>query len=242
MKRPRIGIWILLGGALIGLAFYFFFIHKPFESQRWLRIRTWISDPASHPEWAITAGDRCGNAPFMLPTNGLVGYLWGDNFQVGHPHQGIDIFGGKQPGVTPVVAAYDGYLTRMGDWKSSVIIRIPSDPLAPGRQIWAYYTHMADAKGDSYISSSYPPGTSEVFVKAGTLLGYQGDYSGDANHPVGVHLHFSIVKDNDKNSFSNELEIANTYDPSPYLGLNVNFEKANGDFPVCTSTKDTITP
>ena len=65
----------------------------------------------------------------------------------GHRHQGIDIFAGTDVGITPVYAAYDGYLTRQSDWKSTVIIRIPSDPLEPGRQIWTYYTHMADAEG-----------------------------------------------------------------------------------------------
>jgi peptidoglycan LD-endopeptidase LytH len=52
---------------------------------------------------------------------------------------------------SPVVAAYDGYLTRSPDWKSSLIIRIPNDPLQPNRQIWIYYTHLADANGASLI-------------------------------------------------------------------------------------------
>jgi hypothetical protein len=54
------------------------------------------------------------------------------------------------------------------------------------------------------------------------LLGYQGDYSGEPGKPVGVHLHFSIVKDNGNGTFLNELEINNTLDPSPYLGLTLN--------------------
>jgi murein DD-endopeptidase MepM/ murein hydrolase activator NlpD len=152
----------------------------------------------------------------------MIGYLWDDSFQIGHRHQGIDIFGGTEPGVTPIVAVYDGYLTRLADWKSTVIIRIPSDPLHPGTQIWTYYTHMADPDGNSFISSDFPAGTSKAFVKAGTLLGFMGDYSGDPNSPNGVHLHFSIVKDDGSGSFSNELKIANTYDPSPYFGLTLN--------------------
>jgi hypothetical protein len=28
------------------------------------------------------------------------------------------------------------------------IVRIPSDPLEPGGQIWTYYAHMAGADGD----------------------------------------------------------------------------------------------
>jgi murein DD-endopeptidase MepM/ murein hydrolase activator NlpD len=170
----------------------------------------------------IRAGDACGNAPFIQPTSGYVGFIWGDSFRLGHAHQGIDIFGGDEPGKTPVIAAYGGYLTRLPDWKSTVIIRIPADPLEPSRQIWAYYTHMANGSSISYISPDFPPGTSEVLVKAGTFLGYQGNYSGDPGNPVGVHLHFSIILDNGQGSFRNELKIENTLDPTPYLGLSLN--------------------
>ncbi|MFN9357888.1 MAG: hypothetical protein ACK6A4_13890, partial [Alphaproteobacteria bacterium] len=47
----------------------------------------------------------------------------------GHRHSGLDVFGGTEVGITPIVAAYSGYLTRQEDWKSTVIIRVPSDPL-----------------------------------------------------------------------------------------------------------------
>ncbi len=113
-----------------------------------------------------------------------------------------------------------------------MIIRVPSDPLEPGRQIWIYYTHMADANGNSFVSPDFPPGTSEKPVEAGTLLGRQGDYSGDPNNPVGVHLHISIVKDN-AGQFMNELEIRNTYDPSPYFGLPLNGDKNPEQVPEC---------
>ena len=127
------------------------------------------------------------------------------------------------------------YLTRQTDWKSTVIIRVPDDPLQPGRQIWVYYTHMADPDGESYIAPDFPPGTREGYVQAGTLLGYQGNYSGTPNNPVGVHLHFSIVKDDGNGSYLNELEIGNTLDPSPYLGLPLNASKNPDQVPVCTS-------
>jgi hypothetical protein len=137
-----------------------------------------------------------------------------------------------------VIAAYPGYLTRLPDWKSTVILRIPSDPLNPGHPIWTYYTHMADKNGSSYISPEFPPGTSEVFVEEGTFLGYQGDFSGDPNNPVGVHLHFSIVKDDGQGSFRNELEIGNTLDPSPYLGLLVNASQNQDGIIACVSQGD----
>ena len=193
-----------------------------------------MRDASQHPEWAIQAGERCGEAPFILPTDGLVGFLWDDSFRLGHRHQGIDIFGGKDVNVTPVIAAYAGFLRRMPDWKSSVIIRIPDDPLHPDRQIWTYYTHMADANGDSYIAPEFPPGTTEKFVEAGTLLGYQGNYSGDPGNPVGVHLHFSIVRDDGSGRYLNELEIGNTLDPSPYLGLPLNGQRNASEIPICS--------
>jgi murein DD-endopeptidase MepM/ murein hydrolase activator NlpD len=217
--------------AVVG-GYYLYRLYRP-TSERLSIFRTWMDNPAAHPEWRLTAGSRCGEAPFIFPTNGMVGFLWDDSFRPGHRHQGIDIFGGEGVGVTPVIAAYSGYLTRLPEWKSSVIVRIPSDPLQPNRQIWTYYTHMATPDGDSFISDAFPPGTSEKYIEAGTFLGYQGNYSGDPNNPTGVHLHFSIVKDDGQGSFRNELEIRNTLDPSPYLGLPVNANENPDTVPVC---------
>jgi len=197
------------------------------------RVMAWLKDASAHPEWAIQAGRRCGTAPFLLPTDGFVGFLWDDSFRIGHRHQGIDIFGGGAVNMTPVVAAYPGYLTRLPDWKSSLIVRIPDDPLQPGRQIWTYYTHLADEQGNSFISAQFHPGSSEVYVEAGTLLGTQGNYSGDPDNPVGVHLHFSIVRDDGSGKYLNELKIQNTIDPSPYLGLNLNARQSRGEIPLC---------
>lgn len=184
----------------------------------------------------VHAGERCGYAPFTMPTDGYVGFIWGDSFRLGHRHQGIDIFGGEPSGVTPVYAAYPGYLTRHADWKSTVIVRIPDDPLQPGRQIWAYYTHMADKRGTSFIVKDFPPGTLELYVEAGRLLGYQGNYSGDPFNPTGVHLHFSLVLDDGDGKFRNELEFNNTLDPSPYLMLPLNATLNEDQIVVCEPT------
>lgn len=184
-------------------------------------------------DWVIEAGVRCAQSPFSMPTRGYIGYIWGDSFRIGHRHQGLDIFGLEDPGVVPVYAAYAGYLTRAADWVSTVIIRVPSDPLNPTRQIWTYYTHMASPEGDSFISEAFPKGSSEIYVEEGTLLGYQGNYSGDPYNPTGVHLHFSIVKDDGNGNYLNELEIENTLDPSPYLGMNLDARENPGNMPIC---------
>jgi hypothetical protein len=196
-------------------------------------VMEWLRHPNQHPDWAMQVGERCGDAPFIFPTDGLIGFLWDDSFQVGHRHQGLDIFGGGQLNQTPVVAAYDGYLTRLPEWKSAVILRVPSDPLNPSRQIWLYFTHMADKDGNSFISPDFPPGTYEQFIPAGTFLGRQGNYSGDPNNPTGVHLHFSIVLDDGQGHFRNELDINNTLDPTPYLGIEVNANRNQGEIPLC---------
>jgi hypothetical protein len=201
--------------------------------QRVVQVWAFFQDPESQSGALIKAGERCAEAPFIMPTDGLIGFLWGDSFRPGHTHQGIDIFGGQPPGIVPVYAAYPGYLSRLPDWKSTVIIRIPDNPLQPGRQIWTYYTHMADKAGNSFIAPAFPAGTNEIFVDAGTFLGYQGDFSGDPGNPTGVHLHFSIVKDDGQGKFTNELEIRNTYDPSPYLGLRLNARTNQDSIPVC---------
>lgn len=227
-------LWLLIILLVIaGLAAWIIPSESRNTRSRDVRVIEWIRNAGAHPDWAVKSGQRCAGAPFMLPTDGYIGYLWDDSFRPGHRHQGIDIFGGGQVGETPVYAAADGYLTRQADWKSSLIIRVPDDPLQPGRQIWTYYTHLADAQGNSLIADSFPPGAQEVFVRAGTLLGYQGNYSGTPGQPVGVHLHFSIVRDDGQGKYLNELEIENTIDPSQYLGLNLNARQNQGEIPLC---------
>ncbi len=228
--------------ALVGLAVATgYLLSAPLTTRggRLMRLRAYWDDPSAHRDWMVHAGTRCDGAPFLLPTDGMVGFLWGDSFRPGHAHQGIDVFGPSGPhglGETPVVAAYDGYITRERGWRSALIQRVPRDPLRPERQIWLYYTHMADPEGNSFIAEEFPPGTEEVFVFARTPLGYQGNYSGDPDSPTGIHLHFSIVKDDGRGNYRNELEIENTIDPSPYLGMEVNADQAGDSVPTCMNS------
>jgi hypothetical protein len=188
-------------------------------------IRRWFNDPASRPGlMTVMNATACPDAPFILPSDGFIGLLWDDPdgpYTVFNTHSGIDIFGDGQPGEVPIYAAYDGYLTRLDDWLSTVIIR-HDDPLQPGRTIWTYYTHMAARDGTrSFIAPDFPPGTFEREVQQGTLLGYQGDYAGAGASPVGLHLHFSVVLSDAEGAFLNEARTGNTLDPSPYLGMDV---------------------
>jgi len=229
----KLSLLVVIPVAIAAAGIYLYFTQAR-SVTRTVQVMDYIRDPSSRPELMMTTGTVCGDAPFIFPTDGLIGFIWDDSFRPGHRHSGLDIFAGTEVGVTPIVAAYPGYLTRQADWKSTVIIRVPVDSLEPARQIWVYYTHMADAYGNPFISPNFPPGTEEVFVEAGTFLGYQGNYSGDPANPVGVHLHISIVADDGFGKFKNELEIENTYDPTPYFGLPLNANENPDVIPVCT--------
>jgi murein DD-endopeptidase MepM/ murein hydrolase activator NlpD len=231
MKMLKTFLILLILGLVILVGYYF--VRSAFRPARYLNFLEFIRDPEGHADWTVSANQRCQESVFQFPTDGYIGFIWGDSFRPGHTHQGLDIFSGTGIGTTPVYAANDGYLTRLPDWKSSLIVRVPSDPLQPGRQIWTYYTHLADPDGNSFISSDFPPGTSEVFIQAGTFLGYMGNYSGNPRNPTGIHLHFSIVKDDGSGKYLNELDIKNTLDPSPYFNLPLNAGENKNVIPVC---------
>jgi hypothetical protein len=188
-------------------------------------IGRWFRDRSSRPDLiTITNRQPCPGAPFILPSDGFIGLLYRDPagpYNLFRRHTGIDIFGDGTAGEVPVYAAYDGYLTRLDDWKATVAIA-HDDPLVEGRKIWTYYTHMASSDGEtSFIAEAFPPGTKSKYVKQGTLLGYQGEYAGNVPYSVGLHVHFSIVTSEADGSIKNEGELKNTLDPSPYLGMNV---------------------
>jgi peptidoglycan LD-endopeptidase LytH len=216
-----------LGGGFVALTWY-----SQAQSNSTRYIRRWFDDAANRPG-LTTPREPCPGAPFVLPSEGFVGLLWNDPaapYNMLRRHSGLDIFGDGESGEVPVYAAYEGYLTRLDDWKSTIIIR-HDDPLQPGRTIWTYYTHMASKDGDtSYIVDVFPPGTHDVWVEQGTLLGYQGTYSGSVI-PVGLHVHVSIVKSDSDGSFRNESRVGNTLDPSPYFGMPLNI-KGKPDRPV----------
>ena len=230
-SRLPLLILILLVAIIAGGFGLWYFAPRLTGGDRMIRIskiRAWFSDPGGNPAWQLEVGSRCGTAPLLFPTTGFIGVGWGDGWRAGVNHTGYDIFSPDGvDNVTPILAAYDGWLTREGDWRSAVIIRHPDFPDFPGAplgvtgsQIWTYYTHMASANGEtSYIDPAFPAGTREVFVEAGTLLGYQGTWSGDPTNPTGLHLHFSIPKSTLDGGYTNETEISNTYDPAPFLGL-----------------------
>ncbi|NJN54716.1 MAG: M23 family metallopeptidase [Anaerolineae bacterium] len=221
------------GGALLATLLFAYLLYRSVALwQAWgdprnLPFRQWaMGDTAVRQQLITVQREACPGAPFILPADGFIGLLYADPrgpYSARAPHQGIDIFSNSEAGVSPVYAAYDGFITREEGWRSALIQRIPDDPLQPGRAIWLYYAHMADQSGNSFIEPAFPPGTREQFVPQGTLLGYTGDYNGNSSRGIWVHLHFSIVQEDGHGRYLNELDYANTVDPSPYLGMNLNY-------------------
>ncbi len=223
----KITIALLLTLTALIAAFYLFGVFSFLVGPSGERFLLWATGNDDEREsLVVTQRETCPDAPFILPADGFVGLLYGSAggpYTRANPHQGIDIFSPDRdtPGLAPVYAAYDGYITREDDWRSSLIQRVPNDPLQPGRQIWLYYTHMADRAGNDFIEDRFPPGSRDIYVEQGTLLGYTGNYNGNSPRSIWVHLHFSIVKDSGNGSYLNELEFGNTLDPSLYLGMPV---------------------
>lgn len=196
-----------------------------------LTIGEYLSNPQANA-YLETTFSRCPDAPFILPTEGFIGLLWRDTaapYTSLRRHTGVDFFGGQTEGTTAIVAVYDGWLTRLDDWQSTVIIR-HDDPLQDGRTIWTYYTHMASRNGNEvFIVPDFPQGTYSEPITQGTVIGYQGAYS--PQFPVATHLHFSIVTTNPDGSFRNEAVLENTLNPSSYFGMDLNAD-TNEDRPV----------
>ena len=195
-----------------------------------------MGDSAEKATLIVTDRDTCANAPFTLPIDGFTGLLYNDPrgpYNRLRRHQGIDIFVDVAPGIQPVYAVYDGYVSRNRDWTSTLILRVPQDPLQPNRQIWVYYTHMADEVGNDFIEPAFERGTKEVFVQQGTLLGYVGNYDGNLPTRIWTHLHLSVVMDDGRGNYLNEYYIKNTLDPSPYFGIDVKYGSAETSSTIC---------
>jgi hypothetical protein len=143
----RLPFWakVLTGLLTIGMVLGFFLVaYVYFQGSRTnspQAIGRWFRDRSERPAlMTITNQEPCPGAPFILPSDGFIGLLYRDTsgpYNVLNRHTGIDIFGDGRPGEVPIYAAYDGLLTRLDDWHSTVIIQ-HDDPLVEGRKIWTY--------------------------------------------------------------------------------------------------------
>jgi len=163
----------------------------------------------------------CPGAAWSFPTSGALGLRW--------YNKTLSLMGIGYDNTVPVYAVADGRLMRRTDWPDAVAI-LHDDPLNPGQQVWAFYGGMASRYGQvSYVSTAFPPGSTDVPVKAGELLGYQGSYQ-----YAWMRLHFAVVPPLSDGSFpaalvwrdrGNDLSLAQVLlqidrrDPSDYLGI-----------------------
>jgi len=122
----------------------------------------------------------CPRAAWPFPSSGALGLRW--------YNKTLSLMGVGYDNTVPVYAVAAGRLMRRADWPDAVAI-LHDDPLEPGRQVWAFYGGMASHDGQvSYVNAAFPPGSADVPVEAGTLLGYQGSYRYDW-----MRLHFAVL-------------------------------------------------
>ncbi len=217
----RVFRYLIISGLILSLIL----LARTWLNPRNREFATWATGNENERATLIAERDPCAKAPFILPAEGYIGLFWNDPrspYSQSRRHQGIDIFINEQPGTQPVYAVADGFIYREADWVSTVIQRIPSDPLQPGQQIWVYYTHMADAQGNDFIEPQFERGVTEVPIRQGELIGYVGNYDGNVPSRIWTHLHLSVVKDSD-GTYLNEYFIDNTLDPSPYFGTGLDY-------------------
>lgn len=206
-------------------------IYEPWSGERWTpemravinqsyRLADNIADnkvflPRTRPTKNLSA---CPGADWQLPSDGSRGVKWNAG--------GLDFFGQGQEGKIPVYAVADGWLTRQTDWVDQVVIQ-HADPLNPGGKIWSSYSGLGAANGtETFIAPDFPPGTENLPVKAGQLLGYQGTWSGKPLWASWVHLHFAVLSAEGA-TVPEPLDQARVQDPQPYLKLALQSQAEN---------------
>jgi 4-amino-4-deoxy-L-arabinose transferase-like glycosyltransferase len=170
-----------------------------------------IYKPADRAVTVTATVEACPEAPWRLPSDGSLG--------IQLVNDGIDFFGSAREGNTPVYAVADGRLTRRPEWVDAVAI-LHEDPLRPGELVWTYYGGMAASNGsDSFVADEFPAGITDIPVKSGQLLGYQGTWSGTPQWPKWVHGFIALVDAHGKSSQPQNVTSNDLLDPAPYLGL-----------------------
>jgi len=163
----------------------------------------------------------CPDAPWRLPTGSNMG-MWWLNKRLFFMGEGFE-------SDVPVYAVADGLLTRRPEWHGAVAIQ-HDDPLRLGEKVWSFYGGMASGwEDESFVQ--FQPGSEEVSVTQGQLLGYQGRRVEGTEQNIWVHLQFAVVPAEDDGSFPvvmmerlmkgeslpKGMAMEFPLDPSPYL-------------------------
>ncbi len=156
--------------------------------------------------------EACPGVTWRLPNDSATGVLWNMN--------GLNFYGWGQEGKVPVYAAADGLLTRQEEWFDTVVV-LSDDPLNPGQQVWTIYSNMGGSDGfTSFVAEDFPPGATNVPVKAGQIVGYQGTWNGRPGWATWLHVLFVVVRA-DSADFPAEVTQEMVLDPRPYLGIDL---------------------
>ena len=83
--------WFLILCIVGGLATVaLFLVYQAYlsPSGRTRKVIDFLTDPATSDEPQFEALSQCGDAPFQMPTSGMIGFIWDDSFRPGHRHTG----------------------------------------------------------------------------------------------------------------------------------------------------------
>src|SRR5215211_6572897 len=76
MSRRTIMLLLISATAIVTAGVTAYYLYRS-NAPRVNKFRQWMQNPAAHPDWKLAAGSQCGSAPFLFPTDGFAGFLWG---------------------------------------------------------------------------------------------------------------------------------------------------------------------
>lgn len=188
-------------------------IYKNYVAKNF-RADTLVFEPKNDEMDVFPENRSCPNSPWQIPSESDMGLFW--------YNRQLILMGAGYTGEVPVHAIADGMLYQFPQWKTAVAI-MHNNPFDPGRKIWSFYGDMAPAyNADSaYIDSRFL-GAEGVPVKAGDLIGYQGQWLGPSQS-TWVHLRFALIPADSDGGFPEVfLPIENYYSDLPSLQDQIN--------------------
>lgn len=174
-----------------------------------IRANSLFFEPKNFENNIYPKNRACLGAPWQLPTDAHMGMFW--------YNRQLLMMGAGHSGHVPVYAVADGVLYQFPEWKTSVAIQ-HDDPFKPGKKLWSFYGDLAPAfdAENAYIVD-HLIGLKGVTVRAGDLIGYQGQWLGPSQQ-TWVHVRFTLLPAKEDGSFPEVLmPIDDFFAPLPSL-------------------------
>ena len=73
-------LFVIMLVAIMAAISYFVFRSYAQPRIHFSRLWQYWNDPERYSLWGVKAGERCGEAPFLIPTDGFVAFFWGDRY------------------------------------------------------------------------------------------------------------------------------------------------------------------